>query len=175
MRNIAFRTLEGSYCDKEQAVFDLVIARSARRPLPSILPATILAANEACALGQVRQPWVRLRTSFDSARECVKLLAGSGGRGVLVPSCYADFRISLADAERIANVELDRILAMRKAALGPLVRSGHDELLSWTFFVHDPGRPDGATPDGFFISVDKCDGHIQSEEEIEGWSRLLAG
>lgn len=89
-----------------------------------------------------------------------------------MPSCYADPKISYEDAERIARAEYERISLARKGPLGPLARSAHDEVLSWTFFARDLQQPDDIVPGGIFISVDKMDGHIQSDDEIMDWSRL---
>lgn len=118
-----------------------------------------------------RRGAVRVALSLDVARQILVQLGGLGGAVYLVPVAYRSPRLTLDDARAVAQRWCDERAASR-AELGD-VDAGSDGVLWWVF--HAPDREAMAQeriPGHIEVAVDKCDGHVRTDEEYRAWQLL---
>lgn len=86
-------------------------------------------------------------------------------------------KVTLEQAQQTAGLEIERKKNVPRLAgydFNP-VRLFRDEPHAWTFVSGSPQlHKEGCAPGAFFVTVDKLDGHIWSDDEIEEYYTTLA-
>ena len=86
-------------------------------------------------------------------------------------------KISLEQAQNIAAIEVERLKNTPRLVgydFSPTTLLW-DEPLTWTFVSGSQQlHEEGCAPGAFFVKVDKGDGHIWSEDEVEQYYTELA-
>lgn len=162
-----FRRIDGHSCELPEAVFDLLILREPTENSDVTHISTLDLQNSSRSeLPRL----VRLALGFDEVRNTVKALHHRGGRALLIPSCYAEPRIDLAQANRIAEGERRRLNSKREVPLRELM-DGIEDPIAWIFAAEDPEQAE-REPGCHFIYVDSIDGHLQTMDEREAFYNL---
>jgi len=85
--------------------------------------------------------------------------------------------VTLEQAQQTASLEIERLKNVPRLEgydFTP-VTLFRDEPLAWTFVSGSPRLHDeGCAPGAFFVTVDKRDGHIWTDDEIEQYYTSLA-
>lgn len=84
--------------------------------------------------------------------------------------------ITLEQAQQVAAVEIERLKNVPRLIghdFGP-VELVRDDILTWTFVsASQKLQAEGCVPGAIFVRVDKRDGHVWTEDEIEQYSLAL--
>lgn len=168
--NPMFRSVDGQHCGEDSAVFDLLILREGYPP-----PAALEAQPHSKLFSQVTEELelpllIKLRKRLSDIKALARELHRAGGRALIIPSCYAEPCIDIAQARRYAEDERIRLNSQRKLPLGDLM-DGIEDAIGWIFAAEDPEQAE-REPGCHFIYIDSVDGHIQTLSERKAFSDL---
>jgi len=117
------------------------------------------------------------------AWELMGRLSAIGATGDILEVAYRTSRISIEEARSAAEQALMNWLATEKSAntyepLQHLTSLTHGKARWWTFFARSPeAQEQGYIPGGAMLYVDKVDGHVWTNEELNligfEWDRLV--
>jgi hypothetical protein len=136
------------------------------------IPPPVREAHEALATGRDLQSVAKLRTSLAEARVFAAALSRGAGKCLIIPSCYSAPLVSLEQARITAELEYRRECSLRPTSLGQLRPHPIGDFLAWVFFAEDPALGPDQDGGGFFVEVDKSDGHLLRDDERDAWVRL---
>jgi hypothetical protein len=142
----------------QEAAFDLFVAVAPNRGLSWKGPTT--------------PGFAGLEVSLQECRSILADLRDAGGNGLVVASRYRDAKVTAEKAKESAEKQLAVLRGGAADVYGP-IEDAEDEGAWWTFQVSNLTEQEkGRIPGVSFISIDKLDGHVVSNDEREKCLRL---